>query len=59
MHLIGLVIAGQRIHHDIDAEAHGHLALTIEKPRTASRIPSVIDDIALGAAYRGEPCHAC
>ncbi len=24
-----------------------------------SRIPSVIDDIALGAAFRGEPCHGC
>ena len=47
------------------ALAHGpaatasHLALTIDRPRTASRIPSVIDDIALGAAFRGEPCHAC
>ena len=41
------------------AATASHLALTIEKPRPTSRIPSVIDDIALGAAVRGEPCHAC
>ena len=27
MHLIGLVIAGQRVHHDIDPAAQGHFAL--------------------------------
>ncbi len=27
MHRVGLVIAGQRIHHQIDAEAQRHLAL--------------------------------
>ena len=41
------------------AATASHLALTIDRPRTTSRIPSVIDDIALGAAFRGEPCHAC
>lgn len=41
------------------AATASHLALTIDRPRTASRIPSVIDDIALGAVFRGEPCHAC
>jgi uncharacterized protein YjiS (DUF1127 family) len=30
-----------------------------ERIRTASRIPTVIDDIALGAVFRGRPCHAC
>src|SRR5690606_36524718 len=30
-----------------------------ETARQTSRMPSVIDDIALGAALRGEPCHAC
>ena len=53
-------IAHSRFARALDhAATASHLALTIEKPRTASRIPSVIDDIALGAAYRGEPCHAC
>jgi uncharacterized protein YjiS (DUF1127 family) len=43
-----------------------HLALTIGSRLPAndfrqnrSRIPSVIDDIALGAAFRGERCLAC
>jgi hypothetical protein len=26
--LVGLVVAGQRVHHEIDAEAIGHLALS-------------------------------
>ena len=48
------------------AATASHLALMIDPrlptsdPRqNRSRIPSVIDDIALGAAFRGEPCHAC
>ena len=48
------------------AATASHLALMIGSRLPAndfrqnrSRIPSVIDDIALGAAFRGEPCHAC
>lgn len=48
------------------AATASHLALTIgqrlpahEFRQNRSRVPSVIDDIALGAAFRGEPCHAC
>ncbi len=27
MHLVGLVVAGQHIHHDVDAGAEGHFPL--------------------------------
>jgi hypothetical protein len=27
MHLVGLVVAGERVHHDIDAGAEGEFAL--------------------------------
>src|SRR3546814_10489413 len=27
VHLVGLVVAGQRVHHEVDAEAIGYLAL--------------------------------
>ena len=29
MHLVGLVVAGQHVHHDVDAEAPGQLALAV------------------------------
>ena len=29
MHLVGLVVAGQRVHHQVDPEAAGHLALPL------------------------------
>ena len=29
VHLVGLVVAGQRVHHDVDAGAEGHLALAL------------------------------
>ena len=56
-----------RFAHALDqAATASHLALTIgsrlpshDYRQSRSRIPSVIDDIALGAAFRGEPCHAC
>src|SRR5687767_9755605 len=33
VHLIGFVVAGQRIHDDVDAEAKGHLALPLAAGR--------------------------
>ena len=40
MHLIGLVVAGQRVHHDIDAEAERHLALLVATGRNIGHLPS-------------------
>ena len=40
------------------APAFDHAAAWDRQPN-CSRIPSIVDDIALGAAFRGEPCHAC
>ena len=34
VHLVGLVVAGQRVHHDVDAGAEGHLALARIGPTT-------------------------
>ena len=33
MHLVGLVVAGQRIHHDVDAGAIGEFALALAAGR--------------------------
>ena len=37
VHLVGLVVAGQRVHHDVDAGAEGHLALAGRARRAADR----------------------
>src|SRR3546814_7737251 len=43
VHLVGLVVAGQRVHHEVDAEAIGHLALARpvrQQDRTSTRLIS-------------------
>ena len=44
MHLVRLVVAGERVHHQVDAEAVGHLALAL-----AFWLPAVAEAAALDA----------
>ena len=38
MDLVGLVVAGERVHHDVDAPAEGHLALALVEVAFAAAV---------------------
>ena len=56
MHLIGLVIAGQGIHHQINAKAIGHFTATVvfASERAARRAVIAVDAGAAGAGVAAE-----
>ena len=55
VHLVGLVVAGQRIHHDVDAGAEGKLALArIGGDRRIEPEPVVVDRPGRGEIVAGD-----
>src|SRR5579862_7677198 len=42
--LIGLVVAGQGVHHDIDAEAERHFPLIVAAGRNVGELPPLVVD---------------
>ena len=55
MHLIGFVIAGQRVHHEIDAAAQRHFALArAARRQRIERLPALVLRPGAGEIVRGD-----